>query len=69
MQRWQPRTYFCYNDFSFPNVDFFSNSNILLVDATNEEERLATGAVTVVAEGENLLSIYKPGICYHVALF
>lgn len=34
---------------------------VLLVDPTNEEERLATGAVTVITEGENLISIYKPG--------
>ncbi|GFN79428.1 exosome complex component rrp43 [Plakobranchus ocellatus] len=37
------------------------DNNILLVDPTNEEEKLATGAVTVVAEGSNLVSIYKPG--------
>ncbi|RUS76657.1 hypothetical protein EGW08_015587 [Elysia chlorotica] len=35
--------------------------NILLVDPTHEEEKLATGAITIIAEGGNLVSIYKPG--------
>merc|ERR1711874_570133 len=37
------------------------DNTVLLVDATREEESLATGAVTVVTEGDNLCSIYKPG--------
>jgi len=38
----------------------FDNS-VLLVDPTREEELLATGAVTVVTEGQDLCSILKPG--------
>ncbi|XP_059153266.1 exosome complex component RRP43-like [Physella acuta] len=38
----------------------FDNS-ILLVDPTSEEESLSTGALTIITEGHNLCSIYKPG--------
>ncbi|CAL1526022.1 unnamed protein product [Lymnaea stagnalis] len=37
------------------------DNKLLLVDPTSEEESLATGAVTVVTEGKNVCSIYKPG--------
>ncbi|XP_005090783.1 exosome complex component RRP43 [Aplysia californica] len=37
------------------------DNTVLLVDPTREEELLATGAVTVVTEGDNLCSVYKPG--------
>uniref|UniRef100_A0A0B7BDH3 Ribosomal RNA-processing protein 43 n=1 Tax=Arion vulgaris TaxID=1028688 RepID=A0A0B7BDH3_9EUPU len=37
------------------------DNTILLADPTREEESLATGAITIVTEGDNLCSIYKPG--------
>ncbi|KAI8799166.1 exosome complex component RRP43 isoform X1 [Biomphalaria glabrata] len=37
------------------------DKKILLVDPTSEEEDLATGALTIITEGDNLCSIYKPG--------
>lgn len=37
------------------------DNTVLLVDPTREEELLATGAITIVTEGEELCSIYKPG--------
>ncbi|CAG5135188.1 unnamed protein product [Candidula unifasciata] len=37
------------------------DNKLLLVDPTREEESMATGAVTIVTEGDNLCSIYKPG--------
>ncbi|KAH9507922.1 Exosome complex component RRP43 [Bulinus truncatus] len=37
------------------------DNQILLVDPTREEEEFSTGAITIITEGKNLCSIYKPG--------
>lgn len=41
---------------------YFSNSTLLIVDPTEEEEHLATGTLTVVMDEEGkLCCLHKPG--------